>query len=118
MLKEKVVIYLKPTCITCRRALDRLRKSEVSIEEVDIFKQKLSKSEIRNILKAAGVSPRDALRKRDKMYKELKLDKTEYDDDQILSLMEKSPGLILRPIVVRGQKAVIATEPGDVERIL
>ena len=118
MSKEKVVIYLKSTCITCRRALGRLRKHRVEVEEVDIFKRKLTKSEIRNLLKFADVSPRDALRRKDKMYKELKLDEIGYDDERILSFMEKNPGLILRPIVVRGEKATIATKPDLVNKIL
>ncbi|MFQ5920603.1 MAG: arsenate reductase family protein [Nitrososphaerales archaeon] len=110
--RKRAKVYYNPRCTTCRRAIDRLKASKVDFELQDFFKDKLSKNEIRSLLKMAGVSPRDALRKKDKMYKELRLAEEEYSDDEMISLMEKYPGLILRPIIVLGgTKAVIANRP-------
>ncbi len=47
-----------------------------------------------------GKKPSELLRKRDKMYKELDLDNNKKTDVQIIKLMAKYPGLILRPIVI------------------
>jgi arsenate reductase len=104
-------VYVRKGCVTCKRALDYLEAKRVEFEVIDFFKQPLSKNEIRGLLKRAGVSPREAIRKKDKMFKQLGLDTRVGSDDELLSLMERSPGLVLRPIVVSGNRAIIATKP-------
>ena len=54
-----------------------------------------------------GKEPSELLRKRDKMYKELGFDNNKKTDAQIIKLMVKYPGLILRPIVITKNKAFV-----------
>ncbi len=107
----RMKVYYNPRCTTCRRTINRLKDNKAEFELHDFFRETLSKEEIRSLLKMAGLSARDALRKKDKMYKELKLEEKEYSDDELITLMEKYPGLILRPIIVKNNKAVIANKP-------
>jgi arsenate reductase len=107
----KVKVYYNPRCVTCRRAIDKLEENKVEYELRDFFKNKLGKDELRTLLKMAGLTPRDVLRKKDKMYKELKIGEKEYSDEQLLAFMEKYHGLILRPILVRNKSVVIANRP-------
>ena len=51
--------------------------------------------------------PFELLRKRDKMYKELELENNKKTDGQIIKLMIKYPGLILRPIIITKNKAIV-----------
>jgi len=108
---KKVKVYYNPKCITCRKAIDRLKVNKIEFELQDFFKERLSMEEIVSLLKMAGLSARDALRKKDRMYKELKLEQKNYSDTELITLMEKYPGLILRPIIVKDNKAVIANKP-------
>lgn len=73
-MARKVKVYYNPKCVTCRKAIDQLKANKVEFELRDFFKEKLSREEIISLLKMAGLSPSDALRKKDKMYKELKLE--------------------------------------------
>jgi len=114
-MAKKVKVYYNPRCITCRRAIDRLKINKVEFELQDFFRERLSREEIVSLLKMAGLSARDALRKKDKMYKELKLEQKDYSDDELIALMEKYPGLVLRPIIVKNNKAVIANKPEIVD---
>ncbi len=109
-MPKKMKVYYNQRCITCRRTIDRLKVNKIEFELRDFFKERLSKEEIKSLLTMARLSPRDVLRKKDKMYKELKLEKHN-SDDQLIALMEKYPGLILRPIIVKDGKAVIANKP-------
>ena len=111
-------VYIRKGCITCKRALDYLGERRVEFKTVDFFKQPLAKSEIRALLKQAGMSPKQAIRKKDKMFKQLGLDTKEVSDEEWLSLMEKYPGLILRPIVISGDRAIIATRPEMLEALI
>ena len=54
-----------------------------------------------------GKKPSELLRKRDKIYKELDLENNKKTDSQIIKLMVKHPGLILRPIIISKNKAFV-----------
>jgi len=114
-MTRNVKVYYNPRCITCRRSIDKLKANKVEFELQDFFKNKLTKQEITLLLRMAGISARDALRKKDKMYKELNLDEKDCSDSELIALMEKYPGLILRPIMVKDNKAVIANKPEIVD---
>lgn len=77
------------------------------VEKRDFFKEPFSESELRKIIKMTGKKPAELLRKRDKMYKQLELEKNKKTDEQIIKLMVKNPGLILRPIVIVKNKAFV-----------
>lgn len=77
------------------------------IKKRDFFKEPFSESELKKIIKKTGKKPSELLRKRDKMYKELGLDNNKKTDSQIIKLMVKYPGLILRPIVITKNKAFV-----------
>ena len=49
------------------------------------------------------------------MYKELKLDKKKYTENEIIEIIAKYPGLLLRPIIVKGNKAIIANKTDIVD---
>jgi len=100
-------IYLKPTCITCQRIISELERLNLDIQKRDIFKDKLSESEIKKIIQLAGIMPRELVRKKDKMYKELNLDNPKFTDSQIIKILSKYPGLIRRPIVFAKNKILI-----------
>jgi len=80
---------------------------KIDFEKRDFFKDKLSESEIKKILKSAGIKAVDLLRKRDKMYKELGLEKPNKTEPQLIKLLAKYPGLIKRPIIFTKSKVLI-----------
>ncbi len=80
---------------------------KLDFEKRDFFKDKLSESEIKKILKLTGMKPKELLRKRDKMYKELELDKENKTDSQLIKLLVKYPGLITRPIIISKNKVLV-----------
>jgi len=100
-------IYHKPTCITCKRAITEIERVNADIEKRDFFKDPFSETELTKIIKMTGKRPSEILRKRDKKYKELDLGNSKKTDSQLIKLMVKHPGLILRPIIIAKNKAYI-----------
>lgn len=84
-----------------------MERLKLDIQTRDIFKDKLSESEIKKIIQLAGITPRELLRKKDKMYKELDLDNPKYNDSQITKILSEYPGLMRRPIVFAKNKVLI-----------
>lgn len=75
----------------------------------------LAEARLRELLRQAGLRPRDVLRVREPLVVELGLVEREVPDDELLRLMAEHPELAQRPIVQRGDRAVLARPP---ERVL
>jgi len=84
-----------------------MERMNADIEKRDFFKDPFSETELKKIIKMTGRKTSELLRKRDKMYKELDLENKRKTDTQIIKLMVKYPGLILRPIVITKNKAFV-----------
>ena len=100
-------MYHKSTCITCKNMIKAVERMNADIETRDFFKDPFSESELKKIIKMTDKKPVDLLRKRDKMYKKLNLESNIKTDAQIIELMIKYPGLILRPIIISKNKATV-----------
>ena len=100
-------VYHKSTCITCKKTISELERMKQDIETRDFFKEPLSEAELKKIIKLTGKKPSELLRKRDKMYKELDLGNIKKTDQEIVKLMVKYPGLILRPIIIKDNKGFV-----------
>ena len=100
-------VYHKSTCITCKKAISEVERMNADIEKRDFFKDPFTESELKKIIKMSGKKPVELLRKRDKMYKELDLENKKKTDSQMIKLMVKYPGLILRPIIIVKNKAFV-----------
>ena len=84
-----------------------MERMNADIETRDFFKDPFTETELKKIIKMTGKKPQEMLRKRDKMFKELNLENSKKTDSQIIKLMVKYPGLILRPIVITKNKAFV-----------
>ena len=84
-----------------------MERMNLDIESRDFFKDPLTELELKKIIKMTGKKPSELLRKRDKMYKEMNLEKNEKTDSELIKLMVKNPGLILRPIIILKNKALV-----------
>ena len=78
----------------------------------------LSEKKLRELVKKMGIKPRELLRKSEAVYRELGLAKKELSDDELISLMVKHPDLIQRPIVERGDRAVLGRPTENVKSLL
>ena len=79
----------------------------MDIESRDFFKDPFTETELKKIIKMTGKKPKELLRKRDKTYKEMNLEQNKKTDSEIIKLMVKYPGLILRPIIILKNKAIV-----------
>jgi arsenate reductase len=117
-MSDKIKIYQKPTCSKCRTTIGLLRDRGVDFESINYYEEPLTALELRKLIDKLGIAPRDLLRKGEQVYRDLGLAKRELSDDELIRLMVENPDLIQRPIVVRGNKAVLARPPENVDELL
>lgn len=79
----------------------------ITYESVHYIEEPLTESELKNLLRCAGMKPHEVVRQNEPAYKEYVSGKN-LSDAQLIELMVKHPELIQRPIVVCGEKAVLA----------
>jgi len=112
---EPLTVYEKRTCTTCRNLAELLAERGVDFDTVEYHVEGLPEDKLRDLLRKAGARPRDVLRAREPLAQELDLVDNPPDDDELIRLMAEHPVLVQRPIVERGDRAVLAR---PVERVL
>lgn len=87
-----------------------LDEHEVPYRYREYTREPLSEEELRRVLDLLGVGPKELLRTRDRVFKELGLTGEE-DDDRLIALMAEHPTLLQRPIGVLGDRAAVGRPP-------
>ena len=90
----------------------------MAFEKVNYYIEPLSEKKLRELVKKMGIKPRELLRKGEAVYRELGLGKKDFSDDEIIGLMAKHPDLIQRPIVERGNRAVLGRPTENIKTLL
>ncbi len=116
--EDRIIVYEKPTCTTCRRLAKLLREAGVEYEAVNYLLDPIPREELARLIGMMGISARELLRTREAAYRELDLGRKDLTDDELLDAMAEHPELGQRPIVVRGDRAVLARPPERVREIL
>jgi len=105
---NKITVYEKPTCTTCRKVAKALTENGVDFEKVNYYIDPFTRTQLKTLLDKIKMQPSELLRKNEKAYKELDFKNKNYTEAQILNLMIKNPDLVQRPIIVKGKKAILA----------
>jgi arsenate reductase len=95
-----------------------LRESGIAYEKVNYYTEPLSKKKLTELLRKMNLKPRDLLRKSEPVYKELALAEDKFSDSELIALMIEHPDLIQRPIVERGDRAVLGRPTENVRELL
>jgi arsenate reductase len=115
---NKLTIYQKPTCTRCRAVMKMLQQSGVDFDAINYYIEPIPKAKLKGLLKKMGIKPRGLLRSKEPIYKQLKLAQRNLSDDQLVDLMVKHPDLIQRPIIEKGERAILARPPERLKEIL
>ncbi len=112
-----LTIYHNKMCSKSRQTLDLLQQSGQEVQVIEYLKQPPTAEELKAILAKLNLKPEQVIRKGEKLYKG-QFQGKEYSDEEWINIMAANPVLIERPIVVKGDKAVIGRPPENVQTIL
>ena len=94
-----------------------LRESGIPFEKVNYYVKPLSEKKLTELLRKLNMKPREVMRK-EPIYKELGLAEDKFSDAELIALMVKHPDLLQRPIVERGDRAVLGRPTENVKELL
>ena len=106
-----VEIWHNPRCSKSRQALKLLEERGVSPKVVKYLEEPPSASRLTKVLKMLGMEPRELMRKKEAPYRELGLGDEDRTAKELVQAMVENPILIERPVIVRGDRAVLGRPP-------
>ena len=104
---QKITVYEKPTCTTCRKTIKMLNEMGIEFDRINYYIKPITKNKLKVLLTKMNMKPSELLRKNEIAYKELDFKNNNYSETQILEFMVKDHNLIQRPIVEKGERAVL-----------
>ena len=114
---KKISIWHNNRCSKSREALSILEDIKCDKEVFEYLKTPPTKEIIKELLAKLNLNPRELMRTKEDIYKELNL-KDEKDDEKLIQAMVENPKLIERPIIIKGDKAIIGRPVTNVLNLL
>ena len=114
---SEFTIYHNPRCSKSRQTLQLLQDRGVEPEIVLYLEQTPDATELQSVLTKLGISARALLRKGEDAYKDLNLSDASLSEADLIAAMLNHPKLIERPIVIKGDKAVLGRPPENIEEL-
>lgn len=112
------VVYEKTTCNKCREVERILTEAGLSHEVVLYYENPLSKETIKSLLTKLKMEARGIMRTGEAIYKELRLEEKDLSEDELINLMIEHPDLMQRPIIEKGDSAIIGRPPESIKDFL
>lgn len=113
-----VTLLHNPRCSTSRAALEKLQIEGVETEVIDYTKQPLDAPALRDLF-AKLEDPLSDLVRRDALFTELELTDADFSsEEKILQLLLEHPKLMQRPVLIRGDRAIIGRPKDRVDAFL
>jgi arsenate reductase len=103
---QEITIWHNPKCSKSREAMEILQENKCEAEVVKYLETAPDKKQIKTLLKMLGIAPKELMRTKEDIYKELNL-MDETDDEALIEAMAQNPKLIERPIIIKGNRAII-----------
>ncbi|GAB3094954.1 arsenate reductase (glutaredoxin) [Aestuariicella hydrocarbonica] len=113
-----ITIYHNPRCSKSRQTLALLQEQGIEPEIVLYLDTPPDADTLKSLLSKLGIGARQLLRKGEDAYKENALSNPELSDEQLIEAMTRHPKLIERPIVIKGDKAVLGRPPENVLELI
>ena len=115
---SKILIYHNPRWGKSRESVKILENSDQEYEIIDYMNKPPTPEQLESLSIKMQMSAREFIRSREAIFRDLNLKPHLDDDDILFKHMSKNPQLIERPIVVKGDKAVLGRPSEKVRNLL
>jgi len=110
-------IYHNPRCRKSREAIELLDSKKLEYKVIKYLEDVPTRKDFEKVLVKLNLKPTDILRKGETIFKE-KYKGKNFTDEEWITIMLENPKLIERPIIIKGNKAVVARPIQNLENLL
>lgn len=117
-MSDEIVIWHNPRCSKSRQTMQVLMDAGVQPKVIEYLKTPPEQSEIKHVLGLLGIAPKAFMRTKEAAFKDNDLSAAGVSDEALIDAMAAHPILIERPVVIKGDQAVIGRPPENVNALL
>ncbi|MBV9497694.1 MAG: Spx/MgsR family RNA polymerase-binding regulatory protein [Acidobacteria bacterium] len=114
-MTKKLILWQKPTCTTCRKAVDHLTAHGFELEKHDLAKERPSRELLGKLIDEQGLET--VFNARSRAAKERGIDVAKLTKSKAIDLILDEPNLMKRPLVLAGDDAVFGFDPDAYGRL-
>ena len=117
-----ILIYHNPDSVESMTCLNLLKKFKQKYRIIKYIDNPLTERKLKRIIKLLNVKPLELIRTEDALWKDhfqsIVKNEDDFEDIEYIKMMTEFPSLIRRPIIINGDKAIIAKPPNKILEIL
>ena len=117
-MSDDIVIWHNPRCSKSRQTMQLLTDAGIEPTVIEYLKNPPEESEIKRVIGFLDIAPKALMRTKEAAFKKNDLGASDVSDDALVAAMAAHPILIERPVVIKGDKAVIGRPPENVNALL
>lgn len=113
-----VTLYTSPSCTSCRKARAWLEANAIPYKERNIFKEPLTRDEIKNILRMTEDGTEEIISTRSKLFSELDISLDDLSLGELIEMIQKQPALLKRPLMIDEKRMQVGYNEDEIRRFL
>ncbi|WP_288503988.1 transcriptional regulator SpxA [uncultured Weissella sp.] len=113
-----VTLYTSPSCTSCRKARAWLEVNAIPYKERNVFKETLTRDEIKNILRMTEDGTEEIISTRSKLFSELDISLDDLSLGELIEMIQKQPALLKRPLMIDEKRMQVGYNEDEIRRFL
>ena len=113
-----VTLYTSPSCTSCRKARAWLEANAIPYKERNVFKEPLTRDEIKNILRMTEDGTEEIISTRSKLFSELDISLDDLSLGELIEMIQKQPALLKRPLMIDENRMQVGYNEDEIRRFL
>lgn len=113
-----VTLYTSPSCTSCHKARAWLEENAIPYTERNVFKEPLSRDEIKNILRMTEDGTEEIISTRSKLFAELDVKLDDLSLSQLIEMIQQQPALLKRPLMIDEKRMQVGYNEDEIRRFL
>lgn len=113
-----VIIYLSPSCTSCRKAHAWLEEYNIPYIERNIIKNPPSQSELEKIMSLTSKGTEEIISTRSKAFKKLNIDIDDYSLNELYELIQEHPEILRKPIIIDQRRIQVGFNESEIRQFV
>lgn len=113
-----VTLYTSPSCTSCRKARAWLEANAIPYKERNVFKEPLTRDEIKIILRMTEDGTEEIISTRSKLFSELDISLDDLSLGELIEMIQKQPALLKRPLMIDEKRMQVGYNEDEIRRFL
>ena len=113
-----VTLYTSPSCTSCRKARAWLEANAIPYKERNVFKEPLTRDEIKNILRMTEDGTEEIISTRAKLFSGLDISLGGLSLGELIEMIQKQPALLKRPLMIDEKRMQVGYNEDEIRRFL